>query len=45
MRAAAVLWCEDEHSERPWSASLREDAPPPQEDVGRIVFEVALSLA
>ena len=45
MRAAAVLWCEDERTERPWSASLREDAPPPQEDVSRIVFEVALSLA
>ena len=45
MRAASVLWCAEERAERPWSASLREDAPPPQDEVGRIVFEVALSLA
>jgi uridine phosphorylase len=45
MRAAAVLWCEDERTERPWSASLREDAPPAQDDVSRTVFEVALALA
>lgn len=45
MRAAAVLWCEQERAERPWSASLREDAPPAQDDVARTAFEVALALA
>ena len=45
MRAAAVLWCEEERTERPWSASLREDQPRPQDDVSRLVFEVALALA
>ena len=45
MRAASVLWCREERTERPWSASLREDAPPAQDDVSAIVFDVALSLA
>ena len=45
MRAASVLWCREERTERPWSASLREDAPPAQDDVSTIVFDVALSLA
>jgi uridine phosphorylase len=44
MRAAAVLWCEEEHAQRPWSASLREDVGP-QDEVARTAFEVALALA
>jgi uridine phosphorylase len=45
MRAAAVLWCASERTQRPWSLSLREDPPPPQEDLTRTVFDVALALA
>ena len=45
MRAASVLWCREEMAERPWSTALTEDAPPLQEDVSAIVFDVALSLA
>ena len=45
MRAASILWCREERTERPWSASLREDAPPAQDDVSDVVFDVALSLA
>ena len=45
MRATSVLWCGEERTERPWSASLREDPPPAQEDVSELVFQVALSLA
>ena len=45
MRATSVLWCREERAERPWSASLREDAPPVPHDVSAIVFDVALALA
>ena len=45
MRATSVLWCGEERTERPWSAALREDPPPAQEDVSELVFQVALSLA
>ena len=45
MRAASILWCREERAERPWSASLREDAAPAQDDVSDVVFDVALSLA
>ena len=45
MRATSVLWCREERAERPWSASLREDPAPAQDDVSELVFEVALSLA
>ena len=44
MRATSIMWCREERSERPWSASLRED-PPAQDDVSELVFQVALSLA
>jgi purine-nucleoside phosphorylase len=45
MRATSVLWCREERTERPWSASLREDPAPAQDDVSELVFEVALALA
>ncbi len=45
MRATSVLWCREERTERPWSASLREDPPPAQDDVREVVFDVALALA
>lgn len=45
MRAAAILWCQEEMAERPWSTALTEDSRPVAEDVNAIVYDVALSLA
>ena len=45
MRAASVLWCREEMTERPYSGALTADAPPDQDAVSAVVFDVALSLA
>lgn len=45
MRAASILWCREERTERPWSQALHEQPPAAPDDVSRLVFEVALSLA